>query len=460
MPSRPISTAFIDRGSGWLGGGLFGIAIAMRINNAFRYRTGNGFDAVENVEYIELLTRSWALPSPEVAWATSHPPLFYYSAAGLWHFLAQFSLQGDFLVVLPLLISLIGFVPVIVAMLWVKRVAPASPFRMVLAAGLLLFLPVHIYMSPMIGEELIATAWLSLALLFAWLAAPIENSKEGSSISWARVGLVGVFLGLALLTKMTGALVLCAIAAAWLVGGWRTRQSSRAFAHCGLMIFVSIVVGGWYYFYTYWSYGYLYPQDLEVHQKIFEMPPGHREIMDYLRFPLATFTDPQLLNGDLLQSVWGGTYDTFYFDGHRHFLGQSVAVTRIGTALTVLGLLPTVAFAAGMYRGIRRALRRPEGGDLLLVLTVIFLLVGYVVFTWNNPWYVTVKASYLLALSVPFAVYTSESLAGWMARGGFWTWVIGALLVLWLLGVVVTFTIGPVFDKIGGPGLPWQSISG
>jgi hypothetical protein len=36
------------------------------------------------------------------------------------------------------------------------------------------------------------------------------------------------------------------------------------------------------------------------------------------------------------------------------------------------------------------------------------------------------------------------------------TWVtLGALVVL----VTVTFTIGPVFDKIDGAGLPWRDLA-
>jgi hypothetical protein len=35
------------------------------------------------------------------------------------------------------------------------------------------------------------------------------------------------------------------------------------------------------------------------------MPPGQRWFADYLRMPLAIWTDPQAVNPDLLRSVWG-----------------------------------------------------------------------------------------------------------------------------------------------------------
>ena len=86
--------------------------------------------------------------------------------------------------------------------------------------------------------------------------------------------------------------------------------------------------GGWYYLWNLYAYGYLYPHGLEVHSVMFRMPPGEREILDYLRFPISTFTDPQLLSPSLLRSVWGSTYVTLWFDGHRSFLPNESAIVR------------------------------------------------------------------------------------------------------------------------------------
>ena len=111
-----------------------------------------------------------------------------------------------------------------------------------------------------------------------------------------------------------------------------------------------------------------------------------------------------------------------------------------------------------MLRGLRRALSEPGGWDTILLLTTLFLLMGYVLFTWNNPWYATVKGSYLLGLSVPFAFYTSECLMNWVRQGRAQAWLVSGLLLFWIVGVAVTFTIGPVFEKPDGPGLPWQTV--
>jgi len=442
------------RAEWWAGGALLLVAVAMRIDNAIRYRTGNGFDAVENVEYVRFLTHSWALPDPEAAWATSHPPLFYYVAAALWRVLVGVGLEGALLVSLPLLASAAGLVAIGSAVWLVARLSPDDPRRIVLAGALLLFLPVHVYMAAMVGEELLATMWMSLALI---AAAPIGQSPGAPAP--ARAAVVGLLAGLAVLTKMTGVLVLLAIGTTWWIAAWRSRRAGPALVASAVAGAVALGVGGWYYLYNLVAYGYLYPQDLAVHAKMFEMPPGSRQLLDYLRFPLAAFSDPQLLNPDLLRSVWGGTYDTVWFDGHRHFLPRSPAVTRFGSAITVLALLPTAAFVVGAGRAVRRAVRDPGGVDTLLLSTLAALLAGYVAFTWGNPWFATVKGSYLLGLSVPFAVYASEALAGWTRAGGWRSALVWGALVLLLVLIVLAFTIGPVFVKLDGPGLPWRDAS-
>ena len=70
---------------------------------------------------------------------------------------------------------------------------------------------------------------------------------------------------------------------------------------------------------------------------MFQYPPGERQFADYLRFPFATFTEPSVLSPDLLRSIWGSTYISVWFDGHRHFLPtRDDAVNRAGTVILLL----------------------------------------------------------------------------------------------------------------------------
>ena len=196
-----------------------------------------------------------------------------------------------------------------------------------------------------------------------------------------------------------------------------------------------------------------------AHQQMFELPPGSRGALDYIVVPTATWTDPQLLNEDLQHSVWGSTFATVWFDGHRYFLPQeSPAVTRLGTAVLLLAILPTLAFAVGLVAGIRRAWQSFETADTPLLLTVLLTLAGFALFTYRNPWYAVIKGTSLLALCLPFSFYASEVLARWTRRPGLTGPAIGFALVALALAVTATSTFDLLFEKTEVPGLPWEEL--
>ncbi len=428
------------RALGWLGGLLLLTGIGMRINNALRFRAELGFDAAGNLQYLEYLQSSWALPSPESMWSASHPPFFYYSAAGLWRGLRSVGLENQLLPVLALILSALGLWVVFLVVTVVRRLDPQDGLRVVVAASLILFLPVHLYMSPMIGEEVLLSLLVSGVL---WVA--IRPMPQAPSPGEA--ALIGLLCGLAVLTKLSGLLVGGAVVLTWTWAAVHRGEVRTYLARAALMGVLMLLVGGWFYLHNWYLYGYLYPQDLVIHQSMFSLPPGERSLIDYLRIPLATWTDPQLLNPDLLRSVWGSTYATVFFDGHRHFLPNSVAASRLGGVILALALVPTAAFFVGFVGGLRRALAEPGGRDTLLVLMVVITLAGYATFTWGNPWFVTLKGSYLLVLCLPFAVYASEVLVRWARLPGGRGRAVAACLLVGVVLVVAGFTFGTVFDK-------------
>jgi hypothetical protein len=99
-------------------------------------------------------------------------------------------------------------------------------------------------------------------------------------------------------------------------------------------LIIAVLVGGWFPARSLLTTGSPQPIGLPAHVGMLALPPGERGLGDYLRVPLATFRDPQLLNPDLLSSVWGSTYVTVWFDGHRYFLPrQGPAVSWLGATL-------------------------------------------------------------------------------------------------------------------------------
>lgn len=431
-------------------------AVAIRINNAFLYPLHFGFDAPANWEYIAKLLGSWRLPAPDEGWSTAHPPFFYYLSALLGR-----GMEGagprDITIAVRLLSSAIGLLGVGCAVAWVREIDRDNAPRIFLAAVLLLFMPAHLYMSAMLGEEILSGALIS-AVLFG-VAVDLSRPPERKFGVAGVVGL-GVLAGLAFLTKLTGLLLIAAAGFAYLIDGLRRGDLSKTIPKALAFGVVAIVIGGWPYLLNQIEYGYFYPQSLMVHELMFTMPPGERALADYFSFPLATFSATHVLAPDLLHSVWGTTYTTLWFDGHRVILPRTdPAIRSVGTALLVLGLVPTLAFIIGTGRGLRRAVREPGGPDTLFLTIIALTVAGYVMFTWQNPWYATLKASYMLGIAVPFAAYASEVLMGWMQGGARVRQFATALpLVLLLAGSALTFTVNLVFEKREGPGFFWPKV--
>jgi len=444
-----------------VGGLLAFVGVAIRINNAFRYPVRWGFDAMFNERYVERLLGSLSLPAPDSDWSTAHPPFFYYLSAGLGR-LGDVSDSLGVITPTRLLGSLAGLVMVWLAVRLVARHHPGEPARAVLAAGLLLFLPVHIYMSAMFNEEILAAGLTTIAIF----GVCVELSRpDDLDTTWIRDVGIGVAAGLALLTKLTGLVVIAAAVLAYGWAGLRAGRLTHAVRRAAVVAGVALLVGGWFYARNLALYGYLYPQDLETHAVMFSMPPGERQVLDYLRVPVATFTHPRALHPDLLRSVWGTTYVSAWYEAHGHFLPKhDPRVLSAGSVLLVLGLLPSLAFGVGAVRGIRRAWRQPRGPDTALLALTALTLLGYVGFTWMNPMFATVKAGYLLGLGLPFAYFASDALAGWLARGGWLAACIWLALGALALGVCITFTYGLGLWNLTPPGvtpgLQWVPISG
>ncbi len=431
---------------------LAGVALWTRVRNAFTYPPDWGYDAGFNWQYIVAVSRTWQLPPPDAGWSTSDPPLYFFAAAAL------FSLFPDHLVLVPLLNVLAGLGVVALAMGLVRRAAPEDGGRALLAGALLLFLPAHAHMSAMVNEELLAAFFTSLTLL---LVARPGLSRPGDRTATRQAAWVGLAAGLALLSKLSGVLALVTAAASYAWAGARRGAARPAGMRIAVLVGVALLVGGWFFVRNQLLFGSLQPFGLPAHRVMFEMPPGQRELLDYVRFPLSTFRDPQLLNPELLRSVWGSTYASVWFDAHRSFLPDaSRAVSRLGGLTLALGLLPTAAFLVGLVRGARRAPR--DGGALdvpLLVLTAL-TLAGYAVYSWQNPWFAVLKGTALLGLSLPYAFYASEVLVDWMRRGRLAALGIGTALVALAACVTISCTFNWIFERKEVSGVPWESKVG
>jgi len=370
-----------------LGIGLVVVGALVRANNAFQYPTLWGFDARGNWQYVASLLSSWALPPPDSGWSTGHPPLFYYLSAFVGRL---FSGDRDSTVIAVRLVnSLAGLATAVLAAWLVHRSDPERPWRAVLAAALLVFLPVQIMLSAMFSEEILVSFLISLVVVGLALAGLDREDSAGeaaTSPDGPSLAVLGGLAGLACSTKLSGMLVVVVAIVTLTIRGVRRGDFGHSLRGLAVFLVPALLLGGGFYARNWLQYGFVYPHGLGQHAVMSQMPPGSREWLDFFRFPLAVFSDPQLLAPDLLRSIWGSTYTTWWFDGIRKFLPVDDALVKtVGSAMLVLAVVPTAAGLAGLWSGLRRALRRPGGVDTPLLLLVAATLAGYVMFRCALP---------------------------------------------------------------------------
>ena len=105
-----------------------------------------------------------------------------------------------------------------------------------------------------------------------------------------------------------------------------------------------------------------------------------------------------------------------------------------------------------------RAIRSSAGPDTLFLLMIGITFAGYCAFVWRNPWFVVLKASFMLSLSVPFAYYASEVLADWTRAGRARAGLVWVVLAALIVCVVLTFTSSEQFwnmRHMTKPGVVW-----
>ena len=392
------------------------VAAAVRVNNALTFPPLQGYDGFAHFTYVWYLAATGHLPLATGGWAFFHPPLYYAGMALLWKALAPI----DALLPLragALIVSLLGLVHAAVTWVLVRRILPGRPLVHLLAAGFMLFLPVHLYSAPFLGNEGLTAVLCSLAILvlLALLACP----------SPARSALLGLLLGLAMLTKFSALPVVAGALATLGLQALRARRLRAGLAQLGIVVAVMLGVCGWYY-----------ARNVALHGTPFQMgqgafmvrhvesmqPRAQRGLAEYLLFDPWIFRRPTWPRGfsltddleggrhrALREAVWTGLYANTWFDGFGGWVLPRVSASeparRAGQALLCLGVVPTLLVLYGVWTAVARTWREGWDDTRIALLALLAAMLGlFVAGTRAVPTPAAVKATYLMPITVVFGV--------------------------------------------------------
>ena len=393
------------------------LSLGVRLWNALAGPLMWGYDAWGHVAYVLFLDLYRGLPWPDQGWSYFHPPLHYL----LGLLLAQARDAEVLMRGLSLLSSAASLGTAALAAWCVRRVAPSLPALAPLAFAAVALLPTHLFLSSMPGNEMTLTL-LASASLCVFIANQCRDTPRLHGDL-----LAGGLAGLALLTKFSGLLpVLTAIAVLLLRGlyeGGLPRRAQRAAVIAG----IALLVAAPYYARNIGTFGSPfelsrdYPLVSRVESK---QKPGKRGLGDYLRFPLAVFSNPEPQTEPMLHSVWGTVYANVWADVFRESdVRRAISAHPSAGWMALLGLGPTALFLFGALHAVRDVRRGRRAGVYLPLLVHSFgVLAAFAVFAWSVPIWSALKSSYLLGLSLPFGVFLARGIEALRRRQ---TWVLG-----------------------------------
>ncbi len=426
---------------------------ALAVNNVARLPPYVGYDVLDHVAYVRLVAATWWPPLPNQGWETFHPPLYYFCSAALYRAALACGATVDGATLSLRLIPLAcGAGMAEVCYRAGRRVFPGRGDLQAVAVVVGGLVPMNLYMGQAVSNEPLAACLggcvtlACLALMRGPADGPIDSPRR-----WAgRLAGLGLLLGLAVLTKLSGLVwagpvaVVVAVAAVrrWPAGG-SVRRAARWAGPPAAVLAVAGLVCGWYFARNLWALGVPFLSHSTVGSARWWQDPGYRTPGQYLTFGRA-LAGPAYSG---LTSVWDDVYATLWSDGmlngildfdHRppwHYGLMSCGLW--------LALAPTAAVAAG---AVRAAAGRgpPAGRDGLrfaaAVVGLFALALMYVTLTW--PIYSDVKASYLLGVTPCLAVLAAAGFDA-LPRGLPWRAAAVGLLTGWAATAYLTFFITP-----------------
>jgi hypothetical protein len=384
-----------------------------------------GFDVAGHLAYIRYILTQGSIPLANEGWSMYHPPLFYLAAAGMLA-LVDPAVGGDAeRWAMRLLPFASAFGCVGVTFVVARRLFPGDVLRTtaaVLVAGLL---PLNLYMAAYVSNE--ASHAFLASLSFA-AAVAVMSGREGSSRSkLSSVGLLGLMMGLALLTKFTSLiivpLVLVFVALEWRVVEGRSVRSILGAVTA--MVSIVVLVAGWFY-----ARNWLHFRD--PLQWNLDQPgggtwwqlPGYHTVRYFLRFGEA-LRHPYYSS---FQSLLDGVYSTFWGDGM--LAGRTAMRLRnpmwnydYMSVTYVISVPATLIMLLGFALMVRESFRGPPGPRrcvFSLFATVLYMTAfGLLAGALRYPFWATVKAAYALPAIVPLAVASAFGFGWvheWLAR--------------------------------------------
>ena len=409
--------------------------LALFWNNARLSPFHVGFDSAEHLQYIRYIQEHRALPLPTEGLEMYQPPLYYLISAAALSACRLSIDDPQSVIVLRLLGGFFGIAQFLLVFWSLRLLLPVRAAFIGLLLGA--FLPMHLYLSQYVTNEML-TATLATAAIYLCLRLLKSEVPRASQFAW-----VGVALGAAILTKVTGILLLPIVIAA-LAGKLHGARTPIAIAvrNLGLLVASCFVVCGWQYARIWVRFGTPLVGNWDVISGFaWWQAPGYHTAVDYLRFGRSLLHP--LFSG--FAGFADGIYSTLWGDA---LCGGASSLTVAWNQQPLIAgylwaLIPMALIAIGAVVAIIRFVRKPSNELFVLLGFSAVLILGLVFMTLKIPSYAQAKAFYALSAITPLCFFGALGWETLTHRSERLRFAFATLVLVWALNSFATYWITP-----------------
>jgi hypothetical protein len=377
----------------WLAMGALAV---LGLHNLTRLAIQLGYDANDHLDYVRYVAQTWRVPLAGEGWQAFQPPLFYFVAA--LQFLVIGRLVSEGAALLSMRVLMLACALGLVEMVY-RSARAAFPRRedlQLVATSVGGFLPMTVYMSHYVSNEPFA-AVLAAALVVGTFLLLADGDVDVGRWSFR----LGALFGLALLAKVTVALLLPLVAAALVWAAMRRGGGLRSAVAPALRFGIAGgSIAGWYFVRNWLELGRPYVGGWDASRGMtWIQDPGYRVPADLFGFG-ASLSRPIYA---VFSGFWDGIYSTFWLDGDLGSRAVAFATPPWSfdhlVACALLAPPLTAAGFAGAVRALRVPRDRTQRALLFSAAAVAAYLAAILVMFLTIPVYSVVKSSYAMGLA-------------------------------------------------------------
>lgn len=389
-------------------------------NNIFKLPADLGFDLKGHMQYIRYVADNMSLPYAPEGWQMFQAPLFYIISAIVYKACSGFVSNIPMEQILRILPMFFGGLLIDLGYRTMKLVFPNRNNLQIIGTWICGTMPLNIYMSQFVSNEALAGLLTAIVL---FLCVKEFIIPDGKSIRSAAI--LGLFLGLALLSKAHAVLLIPIVAIRYLMMfSAKTKKRGSIYKPFFTTAGVAFLVAGWYYLRNWIKLGKPFVGGWDNYYVSWWQDPGYRTIESFTRFGQSLIY-PVFSH---VQGFWDSIYSTMWLDGamlgnisYNFFPPWNYDFMIAGAWLAAP---VTLAIIVGVIKSSSEVNRRVH--DIARISLVLYFI-ALLYFFLSVPIYCAAKANYTLGLLPIYGIFAVLGLQPLLAnkwlKGAVYGWI-------------------------------------